>query len=213
MAKFHYAGIGPTQCFCTAKLLAVDKRNFPKPKKGFPDPWYGLNCKICVRPVGPQYLCDNCFSFCLCVPFTGGATIALGGISVGSQNFPLTPYLYPKCTWRGQGGLPNTANCALGTIAPCGNVGIEQQPTMNKERLTVYPNPTNTNLTISKLANEQIENIEIQNVLGQKQLANEQISKLGNEIQIDVSRLSNGFYFLKTTDSKGFQRTAKFVKE
>ena len=89
-----------------------------------------------------------------------------------------------------------------------------------KEGLSVYPNPTADNLKISQFENPDLsgqvvkmEYIEIQNVLGEKQLVNEQISKLANEIQIDVSRLATGIYFLKATDNKGFQQTTKFVKQ
>ena len=54
--------------------------------------------------------------------------------------------------------------------------------------------------------------IEVYDVVGRK-LEDLRMSRLGNEIQIQVSDLSSGIYFLKATDEKGFQHTAKFVKE
>ena len=89
------------------------------------------------------------------------------------------------------------------------NVGINQL-TNNNRQLEVYPNPANTNLTISPLAN--LKMIEVYDVVGRK-LEDLRMSRLGNEIQIQVSDLSSGIYFLKATDEKGFQHTAKFVKE
>ena len=110
-----------------------------------------------------------------------------------------------------QGGLPNTANCALGAIAPCGNVGVEELGIRNDE-LRVSPNPCGDNLKINGFENLKI--IEVFDLLG-RELEDLKMSRLGNEIQIQiqVSDLSSGIYFIKTTDDKGFVRTAKFGKE
>ena len=82
--------------------------------------------------------------------------------------------------------------------------------TNNNRQLEVYPNPANTNLTISQLAN--LKMIEVYDVVGRK-LEDLKMSRLGNEIQIQVSDLSSGIYFLKATDEKGNVKNAKFVKE
>ncbi len=89
------------------------------------------------------------------------------------------------------------------------NVGIGQLAN-NKEQIKVYPNPANTNLTISQLAN--LKMIEVYDVVGRK-LEDLKMSRLGNEIQIQVSDLAAGIYFIKATDEKGNVKNAKFVKE
>ena len=54
--------------------------------------------------------------------------------------------------------------------------------------------------------------IEVYDVVGRK-LEDLKMSRLGNEIQIQVSDLAAGIYFIKATDEKGNVKNAKFVKE
>ncbi|MFM2226584.1 MAG: hypothetical protein RJA07_2786 [Bacteroidota bacterium] len=88
----------------------------------------------------------------------------------------------------------------------------------NKDQLVVYPNPTNEWLTI----NDKwltINTIEITDMLGRVMVSlsnhiNQQIKNSSTQpLQIDVSTLPNGIYFIKTIDVKGNQLNAKFVKE
>ena len=110
-----------------------------------------------------------------------------------------------------QRGLPNTANYALGAIAPCGNVGVNELGIRNDE-LRISPNPCGDNLKINGPPIGGLKIIEVFDLLG-RELEDLKMSRLGNEIQIQVSDLSSGIYFIKTTDDKGFVRTAKFGKE
>jgi hypothetical protein len=78
-----------------------------------------------------------------------------------------------------------------------------------KSEITVKPNPTTGQLIINS---EQltIERIEIDNIYGQN------IGKYfcgRNEIIIDISRLSNGMYFLKVYMKDGTQKMKKIVKQ
>ena len=88
-------------------------------------------------------------------------------------------------------------------------VGVETI-TNDDPRITVYPNPTNGQLTIASpnpsKGGEQAT-IEIYNVVGQVVFMS-QLSKLSPETTIDISHLANGMYFLKV-DGKVF----KVVKE
>ncbi len=84
---------------------------------------------------------------------------------------------------------------------------------MKNEELKIAPNPTKDKLTVSGYQLSENTKVEVLDLLGRKQLANEQMSRLANEIQIDVSGLVSGIYFIKATDEKGFVRTGKFVKE
>ena len=89
------------------------------------------------------------------------------------------------------------------------SIGIEGIAN-NTGQISIYPNPANTNLTISQLAN--LKMIEVYDVVGRK-LEDLKMSRLGNEIQIQVSDLAAGIYFIKATDEKGNVKNAKFVKE
>ncbi len=89
--------------------------------------------------------------------------------------------------------------------------GIESVINKNGQ-LKIYPNPTNTNLTISQLENEPIKSIEIENVLVQTCILLSTNIHAPTTI-VDVSTLTSGIYFIKTTDEKGNVSNAKFVKE
>lgn len=61
-----------------------------------------------------------------------------------------------------------------------------------KDKVKIYPNPTKSEIFI--VTNEKINEARIFNVLGEQVLM---VHKIGKKI--DVSRLSNGMYFLKIT--------------
>ena len=64
-----------------------------------------------------------------------------------------------------------------------------------KFELEVYPNPSKSNISISLANNKKIQKLEIYNILGEKI-----ISKINNnvsKINLDVSSLSSGIYFIK----------------
>jgi Secretion system C-terminal sorting domain len=103
------------------------------------------------------------------------------------------------------GAIPNTPNYALGAIN-CG-VGVENIRSENDE-INVYPNPTNSNITITNTS--IIQTIAIYDVLGQE-IYHKNSKNLSETI--NVTRLSNGLYFLKIQDEKGNVTTKKFVKE
>ena len=91
-------------------------------------------------------------------------------------------------------------------------VGMERL-TMNDERITVSPNPCQDKLSVSGYQLAENTKLEVSNLLGQV-VFNQQINNSTNhQIQIDVSALSKGLYFIKATDEKGNVKNVKFVKE
>ena len=82
----------------------------------------------------------------------------------------------------------------------------------NNERLMVYPNPCGEKLSVSCNQLSGNTKVEVVDLLG-RELEDLKMSRLGNEIQIRVSDLASGIYFIKITDDKGFQQVVKFVKE
>jgi hypothetical protein len=75
--------------------------------------------------------------------------------------------------------------------------------------LQIYPNPTNGELRIGyAISDDVISDIVIYDVSGRAQKTAHRKSEIGkSEIEIDVSHLPNGVYFLRAGN-----RTAKFVK-
>ena len=84
------------------------------------------------------------------------------------------------------------------------NVGINEVSQSNL--FTVYPNPTNSALTINSIAN--YTSIQIVNMLGQVVFTKEKSASL------NVSSLPSGIYFIQLVDNKGSViGKEKFVKE
>ena len=77
----------------------------------------------------------------------------------------------------------------------------------NSPNLRIYPNPVIDILTIS--AAENISEIKISNLLGQKILSK---SNLSSEEKINVSSFVNGWYLVQTTIGNS-TKTVKFLKE
>lgn len=79
------------------------------------------------------------------------------------------------------------------------------------DKLTVYPNPTNSILNIGLGANTDLPKAyTIFNTLGQVVKSNSVQSS--NDLMVDVDHLSNGVYMIKIDTLKGSQ-TIKFVKQ
>lgn len=78
------------------------------------------------------------------------------------------------------------------------------------ENISIYPNPSKGNVTISNIQNMDLEKIEVYNVLGSlvKQVnVKQNLSKLS----LDLSSTNNGIYLLKISDKKGASHTQKLV--
>jgi hypothetical protein len=94
--------------------------------------------------------------------------------------------------------------------------GVEEQLAEGSRQLVVYPNPCGEKLLVTGyqlLGNT----VEIMDVLGRVMLRNEASNQqiknsLTQQIQIDVSGLSKGLYFIKATDTNGNIYYAKFLK-
>ncbi|MFM2049117.1 MAG: hypothetical protein RI955_1665 [Bacteroidota bacterium] len=97
----------------------------------------------------------------------------------------------------------DTSNCRTIVVS-----GVEE---VESSRFSIYPNPCGEKLLVTGYS-LLVNTIEITDVLGRvvfQQIKN----SLTHQIQIDVSTLQSGIYFIKATDDKGFSQTAKFVKE
>ena len=80
-----------------------------------------------------------------------------------------------------------------------------------KNGISIYPNPSKDKLFVSGYALRG-NTIDVRNIYGQ--VCNTPTSQKGFEgYEINISNLSNGIYFIKLIDARGFQQVLKFVKE
>lgn len=78
-------------------------------------------------------------------------------------------------------------------------------------QIDIFPNPTSTILNLSFQAqNQSIESIKIINTLGQE-VMNKTLKS--TKVEIDVSALKTGVYFVEVINKNGEKSSAKFVKK
>ncbi len=100
-------------------------------------------------------------------------------------------------------GTFTTTISGVGTVA-CGTLAV---PGFNEANFSFYPNPVKNTLNLSY--NQEISNVDVFNLLGQKVIA----TKLNaNSGQIDMSSLPNGAYMVKVT-SNNQVKTIKVIKQ
>ena len=104
------------------------------------------------------------------------------------------------------GAMPNTPNFALGKLN-C-NVGIENINETTQEGINIYPNPTNSLLTIS--SNQILKSITVFDLVG-KEIFNETI--INKSATINLEKCQSGLYFIKVVNENGEVTTKKIVKE
>jgi len=78
---------------------------------------------------------------------------------------------------------------------------------LTNNQIEIYPNPTDNYITIIGKDNE-LERVDIYNVLGQNVTSNTLIQHLDNKVIINLSKLSEGTYYIrtKTTSNKVYKQ-------
>lgn len=90
----------------------------------------------------------------------------------------------------------------LATCNDCANVSVEE---MEKENITVYPNPASSNLTVT-LAGDEAATVQLFNLVGQQVYSETAV----NSASINVSSFKAGVYMLKVSQN-GKVYTSKVV--
>lgn len=81
-------------------------------------------------------------------------------------------------------------------------VGLEDLQ-LNKSIVSIYPNPTNSNLNVEWLPNQQINQLQLIDVQGKViQTINQDLNQ-SNSYQINLENVNNGIYFLKVFSEVG----------
>lgn len=133
--------------------------------------------------------------------FYGGVSNNLGTWGIGMWQNEI--YLSYICAVIPFGS--NLTQVTLLTYNSC-TVEIEEQET---DEINIFPIPASDKITIESQYNLNFSNVTVINTLGQ--IFNPAFRQSGNKIEINVSELSAGFYFLKMNyDEK--EVTKKFVK-
>lgn len=88
-------------------------------------------------------------------------------------------------------------------------VSIKESENISESNYKIYPNPTNSNITIES-KNEKIIELVVIDRLGKLVL---KVQPLSNRVDINVDELKSGMYFLKIKDSKGKEDTYRQVVE
>lgn len=77
----------------------------------------------------------------------------------------------------------------------------------------IYPNPATNVLTIENSnTNSLINQIIIQNSIGENVKEFKNTNQVSNQINLDISSIPSGIYFIKIIDLKGTLNTQKFIK-
>ncbi len=116
-------------------------------------------------------------------------------------NAPLgTSYIQPTSN-----NNPNFSDAYIAEFRPNAIIGIKENTLINSGSVLIYPNPTNSGITI-KLENLGKTKIEIKSVLGQTVYSySGEIT--AHEFHIDLSKLTNGIYFVNIyNDNKQYSQ-------
>ena len=100
--------------------------------------------------------------------------------------------------------------CAVGNANGCAVATGIHQLSVNINPVTVYPNPAQNSLQVL-LSNEQVKELKLYDVLGYE-VKNEEVKTQNGVLQIDVSNLQNGVYFIKLLSGDNIY-SSKFIKD
>jgi hypothetical protein len=92
-------------------------------------------------------------------------------------------------------------------------IGIESyELRVKSEKFEVYPNPANSDITLefSSFLNQDIE-VRIFNVMGNRVLSKKRFCQ--KTVNIDVSKLRSGIYFIRVSDESGRVYSEKLIVE
>ncbi len=123
--------------------------------------------------------------------------VAANGIEPGNSLFSDGTFLYGMCT---SGGTNTKGTLFKYQFAPTGIAEANEA-----DSFTIYPNPSNGvfNLMMNQYENLKALDGDIYNVYGEKVFHIDNSIGKSTNLQIDLSRLSNGIYFLNLKTEKG----------
>lgn len=121
------------------------------------------------------------------------------------NQLPATHLLQDQTTYYGI--LINANNCGSAVPTPVTVTLDLSNESLDLAQLKYYPNPVDSELNISYI--EEIKKVEVFTITGQRVFGNDY---QGNEVKVDLSRLSAGTYLVKIETAKASQ-FVKIVKK
>lgn len=121
------------------------------------------------------------------------------------NQLPATHLLQDQTTYYGV--LINANNCGSAVPTPVTVTLDLSNESLDLAQLKYYPNPVDSELNISYI--EEIKKVEVFTITGQRVFGNDY---QGNEVKVDLSRLSAGTYLVKIETAKASQ-FVKIVKK
>ncbi len=121
------------------------------------------------------------------------------------NQLPATHLLQDQTTYYGI--LINANNCGSAVPTPVTVTLDLSNESLDLAQLKYYPNPVDSELNISYI--EEIKKVEVYTITGQRVFGNDY---QGNEVKVDLSRLSAGTYLVKIETAKASQ-FVKIVKK
>lgn len=102
-----------------------------------------------------------------------------------------------------------TTGALTGGISKYSGPALSVKDFNNTAEFSAYPNPTNGTIKLSSSINN-VSNVAVFDMLG-KEVLTKNYTNL-NEVEVDLSGLNNGVYFLKAATNNGGIQTMKIVK-
>ena len=112
------------------------------------------------------------------------------------------PIYQPNMFWVGN------PKPSIGLHVVCNDCAVVNVPEMEKNNMTVYPNPATNNFTVNLGDNDAKATIQLFNIVGQ-QVYSETIT---GSAQVNVANLHSGVYMLKVNQNGNVTTTKVVVK-
>lgn len=137
---------------------------------------------------------------------------------VGSGNHPLKPYyelvsdpyIYVTCSAQNGALVYNHGTANGGTPTDCSMLGMDDLTALTN-KITFYPNPFKTELTINSELNLENVTLKLYNSLGQ--MVNEIENISGQQFVLNRANLTSGLYFIQLLQNDKLVQTHKIVIE
>jgi len=189
---------------------ATDRNNQPAPFTSY-GPNYNGSLKPNISSLGHQiltYVPSGGFRISSGTSFS--SPIIAGAMALLIQKLPTTPLETIKNKVQESGSLYNNPSDRLGYGVPNFYRASQELLSINDvkaqvNKLKVYPNPFTNEVKVE--TNNQIKQIEIYNLVGQK------IANSSNTSIIKTNHLKSGVYLIKVIDNKGNLFTEKIIKK
>jgi hypothetical protein len=144
-------------------------------------------------------------------PSNSGHVLLNPGFMANPTTGSFTAQAYNGCTAGSPLRLKQNSDTIVEKVLVDGSFEVVDSRSRTQSEFSLYPNPASTQLTITNAAieDEKIQLIVLK--LDGQVLINQEIEHFSTNYPLDVTQLSNGFYFIKI-HYKGRSEILKFLK-